>query len=81
VHGAQTRAGPAPKMRGMATPHIPATEAPVNDGASKLDAPPDATADHESVQAGEAAAPDAPRTFQAVSKLNPGLDPFICLGF
>lgn len=53
----------------------------MNDDAKTLAAAPEAPDQEALKKAGEAAATDAPCTFQAVKKLNPGMDPFIFFGF
>jgi hypothetical protein len=82
VHCAQTAAHRGAKMRGMAKPQTPATGGPVNDDVKQSGAAPDAAADQEAAKTIDAAPPaNMPRTFQAFTKLNPGLDPFIFFGF
>jgi hypothetical protein len=54
----------------------------VNDDVKQSGAAPDAAADQEAAKTIDAAPPaNMPRTFQAFTKLNPGLDPFIFFGF
>ena len=83
MHSAQTRAGRAAIIRDMAKPDIPATGESTD---PELQAAIESLVDPKPAdpQAADVQPPGpstAPATFQALAKLNPGLDPFIFFGF